>query len=118
MSAPVDTLRALCLALPETTEKEAWGEPTWRVRERIFAMMHAGAGRPAVWAKAPDGVQAMLIDADPDRFFRPPYVGHKGWVGAWLDDDPDWDHVGHLVRRSWAMTAPKRLAETLADAGG
>jgi predicted DNA-binding protein (MmcQ/YjbR family) len=103
-------LRAICLALPEAVEKEAWGDPTFRVRDKIFAMAKRGDGRVSVWCKAPPGSQAVLVGADPARFFVPPYVGHKGWVGMRLDDAPDWNEVALLVRRSYRLIAPKRLA--------
>lgn len=109
MSGPDERLRAICLALPEATEQEAWGDPTWRIRDRIFAMLKQGDGRPSVWLKAPEGAQEVLVGSDPARFFRPPYVGHKGWVGVRLDDGPDWDEVGRLVRRSYRLTAPRKL---------
>ena len=72
---PMDRLRAICLALPEAAEKEAWGDPTFRVRDKIFAMVKVGDGRISVWCKAPPGSQAVLVGADPDLFFVPPYVG-------------------------------------------
>lgn len=103
-----ERLRSICLALPEAVEKETFGVPTWRVREKIFAMM--GHGRPALWCKAPKGSQMVLVGADPKRFFAPPYVGPKGWIGMVLDETVDWDEVASLVRRSYGMTAPKRLA--------
>ena len=107
---PTGRLRAICLALPEAVEKEAWGDPTFRVRDKIFAMAKRGDGRVSVWCKAPPGSQAVLVGADPARFFVPPYVGHKGWVGMRLDDAPDWNEVALLVRRSYRLIAPKRLA--------
>ena len=108
--SPADRLRAICLTLPEATEKEAWGDPTFRVRDKIFAMLKQGNGRPSLWCKAPPGSQMVLVGADPARFFVPPYVGHKGWVGMRLDRKPDWKEVAELVRRSYRLTAPKRLA--------
>lgn len=110
---PIDRLRTLCLALPETAEQEAWGDPTFRVRGKIFAMFKTGDGRPSVWIKAPEGSQAILVGADPDRFFAPPYVGPKGWVGIRLDDDPDWGEVSALLLRSYRLIAPKRLASLI-----
>ena len=107
---PIDRLRAICLALPEVVEKEAWGDPTFRVRDKIFAMEKRGDGRISVWCKAPAGSQMVLVGADPERFFVPPYVGHKGWVGVWLDHEADWDEVAAIVRRSYRLIAPKRLA--------
>lgn len=105
-----ERLRALCLALPEAVEKEAWGDPTWRVRDRIFAMEKRGDGRISAWCKAPPGSQEILVGADPARFFVPPYVGSKGWIGIRLDDGPDWDEVAALIRRSYRLIAPQRLA--------
>jgi len=110
---PIDRLRAICLALPEAEEKEAWGYPTFRVRDKIFAMEKRGDGSITVWCKAPPGSQMVLVGADPERFFVPPYVGHKGWVGIRLDTNPDWDEVAAIVRRSYKLIAPKRLAATL-----
>jgi hypothetical protein len=116
---PLVKLRKLCLALPEAHEVEAWGEPTFRVRNKLFAMYadagnHHGAGRPAVWCKAAPGNQALMVAAAPDRFFVPPYVGPSGWVGVWLDQGVDWDDVADLLRDSWRLTAPKRLLASLA----
>ncbi|HWT10490.1 MAG TPA: MmcQ/YjbR family DNA-binding protein [Roseomonas sp.] len=109
-------LRAICLALPEATEQETWTVPTWRLRGRIFCMWNPMEdGSPALWCKAPRGVQQMLVEADPDRFFRPPYVGPKGWIGLRLAGRVDWEEVAALVRRSWRMTAGKRLAATLPE---
>lgn len=105
-----ERLRAICLALPEVEEKETWGDPTYRVREKIFAMEKRGDGRPSLWCKVPPGSQAVLVGADPHRFFVPPYVGPKGWIGMRLDDGPDWDEVTLVVRRSFRLVAPKRLA--------
>ena len=106
----VDRLRAICLALPEAVEKETWGDPTFRVRDRIFALVRHGDGRLSFWCKAPEGSQMVLVGADPDRFFVPPYVGHKGWVSVHLDHEPDWAEVAALVRRSYRLIAPKRLS--------
>ena len=109
--APIDRLRAICLELPEAVEKQAWGDPTFRVRDRIFAMEKRGDGRISVWLKAPEGSQTVLVGADPETFFVPPYVGHKGWVGMRLDRRPNWDEVAIVVTRSYALIAPKKLAE-------
>jgi predicted DNA-binding protein (MmcQ/YjbR family) len=110
---PQTRLRQICIALPEATEQEAWGDPTYRVRGKIFAMEKRGDGRLSVWFKAPEGSQAVLIGADAETFFRPPYVGHKSWVGMRLDRKPDWDEVRSLIERSYRMTAPKRLVQSL-----
>ena len=118
MLRPLTRLRKLCLALPEAHEVEAWGEPTFRVRNKLFAMYaatgnHHGDGRPAVWVKAGPGNQALMVRAAPDRFFVPPYVGPSGWVGVWLDGPPDWDELATLLRDGYRLVAPKRLAAEL-----
>ena len=115
---PLPRLRKLCLGLPEAHEVEAWGEPTFRVRNKLFAMYadagnHHGAGRPAVWVKAGSGNQDLLVRAAPDRFFVPPYVGPSGWVGVYLDGAVDWGEVAELLRDAYALTAPKRLLAVL-----
>jgi hypothetical protein len=108
----LDRLRTICLALPEAIEKTTWEIPTFRVRDKIFAMAHDPG---TVWCKAPRGVQTILVEAAPDRFFVPPYVGHKGWIGFRLDATTDWDEVTALILRSYRMTAPKKLAVTVPD---
>ena len=114
----LDRLRATCLALPEAHEVEAWGEPTFRVRNRIFAMYahestHHGQGRCAVWCKATPFTQDQMVRAEPARYFRPPYVGPKGWVGVFLDVRPDWAALDVLLRDAWRLTAPRRLHAAL-----
>lgn len=112
----LDRLRAICLALPETSEKIAWGSPTFRVREKMFGMYlnnHHGDGRVALWCKSTPEVQEALVAADPRRLFVPPYVGHKGWVGVRLDGKVDWDEVADHVREAYRLAAPKRLAARL-----
>jgi hypothetical protein len=106
-------LRPICLSLPEAEERETWGEATFRVRDKIFCMHIADGDEPALWCKAPPGSQDILVGADPKRFFVPPYVGHKGWVGMRLSQRVDWREVAALVTRSYRMTAPKRLAQRL-----
>lgn len=109
--ALIDRLRAICLAAPDATEQIAWGEPTWRIRGKIFAMCdtyHHGSAHLAVHLPAPSGAQAALIDADPARFFRPPYTGGKGWIGVVLDTDPDWDMVAALVHTAHELIAARR----------
>ena len=117
---PLTRLRKLCLALPETHEVEAWGEPTFRVRNRMFATYaaagnHHGAGRPAVWCKAGPGNQQLMVSAHPARFFVPPYVGPSGWVGVYLDADVNWSELAGLLEDSWRLVAPKRIAAPLSD---
>lgn len=115
---PLQRLREACLSLPEAHEVEAWGEPTFRVRKRMFAMYaaagnHHGGGRPAAWIKAAAGNQEELVRLAPDRYFVPPYVGPSGWVGAWLDKGVDWVEVEDLLRDGYRLIAPKRLRERL-----
>ena len=111
-------LRTICLALPEAEERTAWDHQTFRVRDKIFAMFVIRHGEAAgLWCKAPKGVQQLLVEAAPEIFFRPPYVGPKGWIGVRLDAATDWDEVAALVWRSWSMTAPKRLASSLLEKG-
>lgn len=111
VAGPLVRLRKICLALPEAYEQETWDLPTFRVHARIFAMFVGERGaRPAVWLKAPPGAQAILVGADAGRFFAPPYVGPKGWVGIFLDCRPDWKEVALLVRRSYTLVAPRKLA--------
>jgi hypothetical protein len=109
----LDALRKLCLALPETTERLSHGEPAWFVRGRkIFVMFadHHHDDVLAVWCPAPPGVQEELVRTEPGRFFRPPYVGHRGWLGVRLDVDVDWDEVDRIVREAYRQVAPKTLA--------
>lgn len=106
---PLERLRRPCLALPEVTERLSHGEPTWFVREKkVFVMCannHHADGRVAFWCAAPAGAQEDMVDSDPARFFRPPYVGHRGWLGVRLDADVDWDEVGAIVTQAHAMVA-------------
>jgi predicted DNA-binding protein (MmcQ/YjbR family) len=109
----LERLRAICLPMPEAVEAGGVGDPTFKVRDKIFAMRHPMDERPSLWCKAPPGMQEGLVAGDPERFFVPPYVGHHGWVGLWLDGEVDWDHVAQLVEKSYRMTAPKRLIKLL-----
>jgi predicted DNA-binding protein (MmcQ/YjbR family) len=112
----LERLRRICLSLPEATEKVAWGDPTWRVRDRIFAMQKGNyeGGRPSVWLKADRGDQSVLVDLDPERFFVPGYVGHKGWIGAYLDGNRvDWAMLAKLIEGSYRLIAPKSLVARL-----
>lgn len=108
-------LREICLALPETSERLSHGAPTFFVREkRSFLMVltnHHGDGRFAIWCAAPDGMQEMLVDADPERFFVPPYVGHRGWLGVRLDRGIHWDELTGIAEDAFAEVAPAKLVE-------
>jgi hypothetical protein len=110
----LDRLRAICLALPEAAEDVGGvGSPSFKVREKIFAMRHPHEGRSSLWCKAPRGFQDVIVGAEPERFFIPPYVGHHGWIGIWLDVDLDWGFVADLLEDSYRMTAPKTLIKRM-----
>ena len=109
----LNRLRAICLALPEAVESGGVGDPTFKVRDKIFAMRHRVGERMSIWCKAPPGVQDILVGSNPERFFVPPYVGHHGWVAVWLDRELDWEEIADLVIESYRMTAPKRLSAML-----
>jgi hypothetical protein len=106
-------LRDVCLALPETTERLSHGAPTFFVRgKRPFVMVldnRHGDGRFAIWCAAPEGMQTMLVEADPERFFVPPYVGHRGWLGFRLDRELDWNELEGIVEDAFAEVAPPSL---------
>jgi predicted DNA-binding protein (MmcQ/YjbR family) len=104
-------LRKICLALPRASEKEAWGDPTWRIRDKIFAMQKGNVRghRPSLWLKGRRGAQPALVASDPERFFVPPYVGKQGWIGVYLDGRIDWEELAALIEESFWLTAPKRL---------
>ena len=110
-------IRQLCLALPETTERLSHGAPTWFVRDKktfvTYMDDHHGDGRLAIWCAAPSGVQSLLVEENPVRFFVPPYVGSKGWVAAWLDHPVDWDQLAGLLLHSYRLIAPKKLLALL-----
>ena len=115
----LERLRGICLAMPEAAEKVAWGDPTWRVRDRIFVMQKGNydGGRPSVWLKGATGAQRVLVEGDPVTFFVPPYVGKSGWVGVFLDGPSiDWDVLADLVEDSYRLIAPRSLVAKLEHA--
>ncbi len=105
------------MALPEVTERLSHGAPTWFLRgKKTFVMYqdeHHGEHGLALWCAAPAGVQALMVDDDPVRFFVPPYVGHRGWLGVRLDIDVDWDEVAAIVTDAYRVIAPKTLVAQL-----
>jgi hypothetical protein len=113
----LERVRRICLALPEATERLSHGAPTSFVRDKkAFVMFHDdhhGDERLALWCAAPPGVQGLLVDEEPDRFFVPPYVGHRGWIGVRLDVDPDWDEIAAICADAFRCVAPKTLAAQL-----
>jgi predicted DNA-binding protein (MmcQ/YjbR family) len=113
--SPLSRLRKICLSLPGAHEVEAWGEPTFRVNNKLFAMYaaagnHHGDGRPAVWIKSTHVNQDLLIASDGSRFFSPPYVGPSGWIGVFLDGNAEWEQVTSLLEDGHALIAPKKRA--------
>ena len=117
---PLERVRQLCRALPEAEEKEAWGEPTFRVRNKLFAMYasgdtHHGKGIDGLWIKSTHVNQDLLIRDDPERYFVPPYVGPSGWVGVRLDGAPDWSAINDLLRDAYRLIAPKKLLARLRE---
>jgi predicted DNA-binding protein (MmcQ/YjbR family) len=108
-------LRTICLRFPGAEEAGGVGNPSFKVRGKIFCMRHSlhEVARWSVWFKAPEGVQQLVVSDDPQRFFVPPYVGSKGWIGAYLDVEQDWEQLADLIEESYRMTAPKRLAAQL-----
>ena len=110
-SARADPVRRIAAALPGVTEKLSHGEATWFVRGKSFAMMadHHHDDRLAVWLAAPEGVQESLVDAAPGRFFRPPYVGVRGWLGVYLDVPVDDAELARLVREAWSTIARRPI---------
>ena len=111
----LEGIRDICLGLPETSERLSHGAPSFFVREkRCFAMVltdHHGDGRFAIWCAAGAGVQELLVEADGERFFRPPYVGHRGWLGVRLDSAFEWDELAGILEDAYAEVAPAKLLE-------
>ncbi|HEY3501174.1 MAG TPA: MmcQ/YjbR family DNA-binding protein [Actinocatenispora sp.] len=116
MSDPLPRLRAACLALPDATERPSHGEPCWFVRDRKLFVMYADHhhdGRLGFWCAAPPGAQEALVSAEPERFYRPPYVGHRGWLGVRLDVPVDWAELTEIVTDAYRTVAPKTLVARL-----
>lgn len=113
--AALKRVRALCLALPEATERLSHGAPTFFVKKSflMFHNDHHGDGRLAIWCAAPEGAQTAMIGADPERFFRPPYVGPSGWIGVRLDVRPDWDEIAGIIEDAYRHVAPAKLVAVL-----
>jgi hypothetical protein len=113
----LERIRSFCAELPETSERPSHGAPTFFVRgKRAFVMVltdHHGDGRFALWCAAPAGVQQALVAADPERFFVPRYVGHRGWLGVRLDRELPWEDVAGVVEDAYAEVAPAKLLEAV-----
>lgn len=113
-AAALGRTRRICLALPETTERLSHGSPTFFIRDKhtfvMFMDDHHSDGRLALWIAAPEGAQEVLISADAQTFFRPPYVGHRGWLGVRLDRKLQWDAVAALIDDAYAVVAASKTA--------
>jgi hypothetical protein len=111
----LNRVRGLCLGLPETSERLSHGAPTFFVLEKKAFLMvltnHHGDERLAIWCAAPEGMQRTLVEADPKRFFVPPYVGHRGWLGVRLDRELDWNELAGIAEDAYADVAPAKLVE-------
>jgi hypothetical protein len=119
VDAALRKVRGICEALPEVQERPSHGAPTFFFRgKKSFVMFHDdhhGDGRLAIWCRAAPGVQAQLVDEEPDRFFVPPYVGPSGWVGVRLDWDVDWAEIASIVRDAFVLVAPAKVVDALDD---
>jgi hypothetical protein len=108
-SRALEQLRAIRATLPETTERPSHGAPSFFYKDkRCFLMLlddHHGDGRFAIWCAAPAGAQELLVNADPEKFFRPPYVGHRGWLGVMLHGTVDWDEIAGIVEDAYATVS-------------
>ena len=120
MSDPFDPVRRIALGLPESSERLSHGMPTFFIRDKKVFMNcvddHHGDGRFGIWVSAGPGVQDEVVNQEPDRFYVPPYVGHRGWLGVRLDIDVDWDEIREIVIASYRNVAPKTLARLVDDA--
>jgi predicted DNA-binding protein (MmcQ/YjbR family) len=119
--APVRALAAELPGAEEITEGSV-GKPVWKVRGKIFVMQHPHQDKPSLWMKAPAGAQEALVASEPAIWFRPPYVGSRGWVGVWLEEGTPWPDVLDQIEESWELTASKtqiraRSAARQADRG-
>ncbi|HJQ19702.1 MAG TPA: MmcQ/YjbR family DNA-binding protein [Gemmatimonadaceae bacterium] len=120
--SPLRRVRAICLAFPHAHEVEAWGEPTWRVNNKLFAMFasagtHHGDGTPSVWVKSTPMNQQFMIRDKPKRYFAPPYVGPSGWIGVRLDGRVSWREVEMVLRDGYELIAPKRASDRARPSG-
>jgi hypothetical protein len=112
---PLEQVREVCLGLPEVVERLSHGSPAWFVRgKKTFVMYlddHHGDGRLAIWCAAPDGMQEALVAGEPEHYFRPPYVGHRGWLGVHLNRGLAWNEIAGAIEDAYATVAPRSLVE-------
>lgn len=121
LPVPLERVRALCLALPETNERPSHGAPCFFIRDRRAFVMyldnHHDDGRLALWCAAAEGMQGMLVEHAPDHYFVPPYVGHRGWLGVHLDRGIDDGELAGVIEDAWLAVAPARLVASAGLAG-
>jgi hypothetical protein len=115
----VETVRELCLRLPETNERPSHGHPAFFIRDKksfvTYMDNHHGSGHKALWCAAPEGIQEMLVSASPEHYFRPPYVGHRGWIGVYLDTGIDEYEVAGVIEDAYLTVAPKSLVKSVLE---
>lgn len=107
----MERVRRICLVLPGTSEKLSHGEPTFFAGKKVFVMganNHHGDGRIAIWLPVPPGAQVGLMEFEPAKFFSPPYVGKRGWVGINLNQVSD-DELRSHIEVAWELIAPKKM---------
>lgn len=111
-----ERVRAICTGFPDVVERASHGSPAFFVGKQFVMLWPAGHHDhdfPHLWCAAPPGVQEEATASSPERFFRPPYVGHRGWLGVRLDGDVDWDEVAELCEDAYRVVAPRRLIAIL-----
>jgi len=112
MKDPLEGVREICLALPETNERTSHGEPAWFIQDKKLFVMYANHhhdDRLAFWCAAPSGAQEVMVAGEPEKYFRPPYVGHRGWLGVYLDVEVDWTVTSEILRDAYKSVAPAKL---------
>ncbi|WP_040491861.1 MmcQ/YjbR family DNA-binding protein [Ilumatobacter nonamiensis] len=114
---PLTEIRRICLGFPETNERISHGAPCFFIRDKksfmYFREEHHDNDRAHLVCPAPPGVQEQMVEAEPERFFRPPYVGGRGWLGVYVDVDPDWDEIAGIAEEAFRHVAPKTVVKQL-----
>ena len=117
---PLERVRELCLGLPEVNERLSHGAPTFFIRDKKTFVMyhdnHHGDGKLALWCAAPPGMQDALVRGEPEHYYVPAYVGHRGWVGVRLDSGMEWNEIAGAIEEAYLTVAPPRLAEAAIQA--
>jgi hypothetical protein len=116
LDEPLERLRAICMSFPEVTERISHGEPAWFIRGKkqfVTYADHHHDDRVAFWCAAPDGAQDFFVGSSPERYFKPPYVGVRGWLGVYLDVPVDWEEIGLIVRDAYRVVASPTLVRQL-----